>query len=107
MVQATKAKTNGRSRAARNGNGHTPGRIAVEFPELRGEENADGDRISNADSRYGVPVPIGATVLTGQGDGVVIGGTDQLAIIQDEKGWQYAERWGVIHVQASGPAFDV
>ncbi len=75
------------------------------FPEISGEESTDGDRIANMDARYGVPVPIGALVTTGRGDAIVIDGTEQLAILQDEKGQQYAERWGVLSVQASGPAF--
>ena len=76
------------------------------FPELRGEADIDAQRVGNMDRRYGVPVPIGSVVLAGErGVCLVIGGTDQLAILLDEDGRQLAECWGVLHVQASGPAF--
>lgn len=75
------------------------------YPELRGELNLDGDTITERDRRYGVPVPLGAIVLTSECVGRVIGGTDEVAIIEDANGKQHAERWGVVHVQAAGPAF--
>ena len=74
-------------------------------PTPRGEVNYDLQPISNMDRRFGVPVPIGARVQAGEIDGVVVASTDQLAIIRDDQGLQHAERWGVLMVQASGPAY--
>jgi len=73
-------------------------------PTLRGELDHDLEMIAGQDTRYGVPVPIGARVWAGSIEGVVVGSTDQLAIIRDDRGRQFAERWGVVTVQASGPA---
>jgi len=73
-------------------------------PTPRGEVNHALEPISNMDTRFGVPVPIGARVQAGEIDGVVVASTDQLAIIRADQGRQHAERWGVVMVQASGPA---
>lgn len=77
---------------------------ATTNPTPSGEVNHDLKPISNMDTRFGVPVPIGARVQAGEIEGVVVASTDQLAIIRDDQGRQFAERWGVVLVQASGPA---
>ncbi|MEM9881402.1 MAG: hypothetical protein AAF800_00605 [Planctomycetota bacterium] len=70
----------------------------------RGELSIDNQVIADCDRRRGVPVPLGALVLD---DDVceVIGGDDQIAILRDGKSRVHAQRWGVLHVQASGPGF--
>ncbi|MEM9415370.1 MAG: hypothetical protein AAGA29_07835 [Planctomycetota bacterium] len=71
-----------------------------------GEFNHDRERIADMDRRFGVPVPVGARVWFGDDQrGVIIGGTDELAIIRDDQGYQQAETWGTVMVQAGGPAF--
>ena len=84
----------------------TDGMTHSTYPELRGELNLDLDTIADMDRRYGVPVPVGAAVQAGSLDTcIVIGGSDVIALLLDKNGVQHAERWGALHVQASGPAF--
>lgn len=73
-------------------------------PTPRGELSHHDGAIGGMDARLGVPVPIGARVWAGEVEGILVGATDQLAIIRDDQGLQHAERWGVVTVQASGPA---
>ena len=75
-----------------------------QYPETRGALMHDGGKLAGVDTRFGVPVPIGALVWANEVEGVLVDATDQLAIIRDEKGLQHAERWGAVQVQASGPA---
>ncbi len=76
------------------------------FAELRGELNLDREHVAFHDRRFGLPVPLGALVWISEVDeAIVVGGTDEIAIVVDAKGRQHAERWGVVTVQASGPAW--
>jgi len=74
--------------------------------ELRGEMNLDCETVVDQDRRFGVAVPRGTLVRSAHVEaGIIVGGTDDIAIFIDAEGQQHAERWGVLDVQASGPAW--
>ncbi|MEM6551782.1 MAG: hypothetical protein AAF750_06620 [Planctomycetota bacterium] len=76
------------------------------YPELRGEDNHDCRGVGDMDRRYGVPVALGSIVQAAELDVCrVVGGNEELAILLTKDGKYYAEFWGALWVQASGPGF--
>ena len=76
------------------------------YPELRGENSHDDRGCGDMDRRYGVPVALGSIVQAAELDVCrVVGGNEELAILLTKEGKYYAEFWGALWVQASGPGF--
>jgi len=64
------------------------------------------DQLTGCRVSEGVPARLGAWAWAHEHQGPVVGGTHQMCIIRDpDNGLQYAERWGDVMVQASGPAW--